>query len=137
MRIHSLLPIFLPIYLASCGGNNSDNHSELVTVYDSRLLINCNFEGNMTIDESAEELSELGVDVYSSSCAHLTNIVFTESCADLSGELFVHRIRAENLTDLESSHYINIDELERYSFPERYAIGDDGVGYELHACSED
>lgn len=118
------------LLLTSCGGDNSSDEY----VYDLRMPYGCDSENNLSLEESAEELTLMGVDVLSSTCAILTNISLTESCGDISGEFFIHKLREESLKDVDGSVYKSINELANHDFPERYIISDEGVSYQVSEC---
>ncbi len=134
--------IFLKFgFILLLSGCNSDEDvtagtADTALIFDNRMIVSCNAPTNISLQQSIETLTELGVDVIFSSCARLTNISMTEACFDLTGEFFIHEIRERNLVNLENTNFRSVDNLEDFAFPDRYIIGEGGVSYSAVSCSQ-
>jgi hypothetical protein len=116
--------------LVSCSG--SDDSPDMTTVYDTELHRGCSFPGNKTLQQSAQELSSSGVDVVESRCAMLTGVAFIEKCGAPSGQIFIHEIHSESVTDAESQGYIPVGRLADFETDEGDVFAE--VGYEETDC---
>lgn len=126
---------FICMGLIGCGGGIEDK-AESIFVYDDRMPRGCNFAGNITLEESVESLVSLGVGPISSSCAKLTNIVFTESCDSRTGDLYVHEIFSENIVDLELSNFKDTANLDNHLFPDGHIVDSEEISYKITECPQ-
>lgn len=95
---HVLLAIAMAGALGQCnqeGGKTGDT-----VVYESRASVQCGWSG-MSPEQSAQKLTNAGLQVVQSACGVITGVSFPAVCGGPDGKVLLHQIPATNLRDAE------------------------------------
>ena len=95
---HVLFAIAMAGALSKCdaeGGKAGDT-----VVYESRASVQCGSSG-MSPEQSAEKLTNAGLQVVQSACGVITGVSFPAVCGGSDGKILLHQIPATNLRDAE------------------------------------
>ena len=94
-------------------------------VFESRQSLQCESDG-LTPEQSAQKLTNGGIDVIRSTCGNQTGVGFPAVCGGPTGEILVHEIRAVNIEDAEELGFAVVEALVDQAT---------GTGYELIDCA--
>jgi len=113
--------------IVGCGGGNGPSSSQdTVLIYKSTEAVQCGFEG-FSIDDTANELIEAGVDVLLSQCGITTGLIVATVCGAGTFDINIHEIPAQNIEDAEDLEFSQIEDL----------IDEEaGVGYQTTDCND-
>ena len=93
------------ICLVSC--NNSSNN---LKVYESTGQLQCE-ELNLSLEESANKLIRVGLDVSSSECGRRTGIFTPSVCGGATTNIYIHTIPKQSISDAVSLGFSPVSEL--------------------------
>jgi hypothetical protein len=97
-------------------------------VYDTRVILQCEDDTNISPSQSAKILSDGGIDVIATSCGIKTGMLVIAMCGAPSLSIIVHEIQTENLQEAAMLGFSNVNNLVDSA---------QGLGYELSDCEAD
>ncbi len=108
----ALLWSFIACLSACSGDDNHKDKSENVTVYKGAVNQLCGSRVGELYGESERRLIEQGIDVLSSSCAHVLTETGTLDCEHFE-RVNIHTVRATNLEDVAQLGYDEVSSIEQ------------------------
>lgn len=121
----SIATFVLAALLGACGEENPDAVVPgNVLVFESRQSVQCGTRGNTPL-QSAQRLTNGGIDVVRSGCGVMTGVAFAAVCGGGTGEILMHEIRRSNLDDADRLGFFPVEELRNSAT---------GRGYEWVDC---
>ncbi len=123
--------IFIGLFITACSESSPEDS---LYIYDTDLILGCDYPDNETLEQSAQELTDAGIDVLSSSCAVIIDAVWTQQCPNITGQINIHKIHFESLIDAEPLGYESTEKLSELANDEKYGPNGDLSNYEIVEC---
>ncbi len=109
------------LILSACVNRTADKNN--IRVYINSGAIQCESDGK-TVAETALLLTQQAINVSSSQCGFLSNVVVVAMCGSIATNINVHQISSADLSKAQALGFENVDTLKQQN----------DLGYQLSDC---
>jgi len=111
------------LFIGGCGDDSSSQTAkDTALVYINSGAIQCEYDG-MTTEETADVLTNSGIDVLESACATMTGLAVMAVCGAGTTNINVHSIPSANVADAEEIGFANVSTLKN-EFDSGYLVSE-------------